>query len=373
MRKIKLSKSIVGLEEKKALSKVINGSYLGMGSFVRDFEKSLEEYIGGGKVICVNSGTAALHLALMGIGLMPGDEVLVQSLTFVACFQAISAIGAKPIACEVVPGTCLIDLKDAKKRLTKKTKAIMPVHYASRVENIEEVYAFAKKYGLRVIEDASHAFGSKYHGKKIGSFSDIACFSFDGIKNITSGEGGAVVTKDKKVAQLAMDARLLGVRKDTEKRYQGKRSWKFDVFVQGYRYHMSNLFASIGLIQLGRFEKGFKPYRQKLAKKYHYELSSLSDVVLFPDDYDEIVPHIFPIKVVNGKRDDLRRHLIINNIECGVHYYPNHLLDYYGKGKVKLPVTEKIYNELLSLPLHPDVTEREQKYIVKKIKDFFSK
>lgn len=373
MKNIHLSKSIVGPAEKKALGRVIDDSYLGMGKFVSEFETSLEDYMGGGTVTCVNSGTAALHLALMGIGFVPGDEVLVQSLTFVACFQAISAVGARPVACEVVPETCTIDLKDAERRITKKTKAIMPVHYASRVGNFDEIYEFAKKYNLRVVEDAAHAFGTTYKGNKVGSIGDVVCFSFDGIKNITSGEGGAVVTRDAKVAQFVMDARLLGVHKDTEKRYQGQRSWEFGVFHQGYRYHMSNLFAAIGLTQLGRFEKEFKPYRQKLAKRYYDELRRIADIVLFPNDYDEVVPHIFPIKVTKGKRDGLRQHLIDRGIECGVHYYPNHLLDYYGKGKVRLPVTEKIYNELLSLPLHPDITEEEQEYILKEIKDFFIK
>jgi dTDP-4-amino-4,6-dideoxygalactose transaminase len=372
MKKIQLSKSVIGEVEKKALSEVIDESYLGMGRFVMEFERALEGYIGGGKVICVNSGTAALHLALMGIGLLPGDEVLVQSLTFVACFQAVSAAGAIPVPCEVVPKTCTIDLKDAENRITEKTRAIMPVHYAGRTGDMDEIYRFAKKYSLRVVEDAAHAFGTIYEGKKVGSFGDCICFSFDGIKNITSGEGGAVVTDDSKAAQFMMDARLLGVHKDTEKRYQGQRSWEFNVFRQGYRYHMSNLFAAIGLAQLNRFEKEFKPRRQGLARGYYSGLKDVNDIELFPDDYDKVVPHIFPIKVTNGRRDDLRQALINSGIECGVHYYPNHLLDYYGKGKVALPVTEKIYNELLSLPLHPDITQKDQAYIIKKIKKFFS-
>lgn len=372
MKNIRLSKSIVGPAEKRALGRVIDDSYLGMGKFVGEFEKKLEGYLGDGTVICVNSGSAALHLALMGIGLVPGDEVLVQSLTFVACFQAISAVEAVPVACEVIPETCTIDLKDAEKRITKKTKAIIPVHYASRTGNIDEIYQFAQKYSLRIVEDAAHAFGTVYKGRKVGSFGDVVCFSFDGIKNITSGEGGAVVTKDSNVAEFVMDARLLGVHKDTGKRYAGKRSWEFTVFHQGYRYHMSNLFAAIGLAQLGRFEKEFKPYRQNLAKRYYNELQGITDIVLFPDDYDEIVPHIFPLKVAKGKRDGLRQHLINNGIECGVHYYPNHFLEYYGKGKVQLPITEKIYQELLSLPLHPDITEEDQGYIIKKVNDFFA-
>lgn len=372
-KNIRLSKSVVGQLEKKALAEVIDDSYLGMGKYVEGFEKALQGYIGGGRVICVSSGSAALHLALMGIGLSSGDEVLVQSLTFVACFQAISATGAKPVACEVLPGTCTIDIMDAEKRITKRTKAVMPVHYASRTGNIEDVYKFAKKHGLRVIEDAAHAFGTVRKGKRVGSFGDIACFSFDGIKNITSGEGGAVITKDPKVAEFVMDARLLGVHKDTEKRYQGKRSWEPEVLHQGYRYHMSNLFAAIGLSQLKRLEIEFKPARQGLAKKYHKELSSVNGIELFCDDYDEIVPHIFPIKVMNGKRDDLRLHLITNKIECAVHYYPNHLLQYYREQNVRLPLTEKVYNELLSLPLHPDITDADQRRIIRKIKDFFIK
>lgn len=371
MKNIRLSKSVVGAAEKKALAMVIDDSYLGMGKYVGEFEKSLEDYIGGGKVACVNSGTAALHLALTGIGLIPGDEVLVQSLTFVGCFQAVSAAGAIPIPCEVLTRTCTIDLEDASKRLTKKTKAIMPVHYAGRTGDLINIYRFAQRHRLRVIEDAAHAFGTVYKGRKVGSVGDVVCFSFDGIKNITSGEGGAVVTKDKDVAQFVRDARLLGVHKDTEKRYSEKRSWEFEVFNQGYRYHMSNLFAAIGLTQLGRFEKEFKPYRQKLAKKYYNELSGISDIGLFPDDYDEIVPHIFPVRVRKNRRDDLRKYLINAGIECGVHYYPNHLLKFYGRGKLRLPVTEKIHNELLSLPLHPDIKLKDQGLVVKKIKEFF--
>jgi dTDP-4-amino-4,6-dideoxygalactose transaminase len=370
---IRLSKSVVGAPEKKALGKVIDGSYLGMGKFVCEFEKTLSKYLGGREVICVNSGTAALHLALMGAGIGPGDEVLVQSLTFVACFQATRAVGARPVPCEILPATLTIDLKDAARKLTKKTKAIMPVHYASRTGDLAAVYAFARKYGLRVIEDAAHAFGSFYKGRLVGSFGDVACFSFDGIKNITCGEGGAVVTKDAKAARIIKDARLLGVHKDTEKRYRGERSWEFDVFTQGYRYHMSNLFAAVGLAQFKRFEDEFKPRRKELARRYCQAFSGISGLVLFPDDYTEIVPHIFPVRVRDGKRDGLRGYLLDSGIECGVHYYPNHLLTYFGAGKKRLPVTERIYSELLSIPLHPDIKDTTQSYIIKKVKDYFCK
>lgn len=368
---IRLSKSVVGISEAKALEQVIlNDGYLGMGLFVKKFEENLTNYFKAKHVVCVNSGTSALHLALMAVGLKEGDEVLVQSLTYISSFQAISAAWAKPVPCEIVPETCTINLKDAKKRLTNRTKAIMPVHYASRVGNLDEIYEFAKKYNLRTIEDAAHAFGTVYKGNKVGSFGDVVCFSFDGIKNITSGEGGAVITNDEKLSKYIMDARLLGVQRDTEKRYKGLRSWEFDVTHQGYRYHMSNLFAAIGLAQLERFEKEFKPKRQLLAKRYHEALKDLLDIILFPNDYEEIVPHIFPARILNGKRDGLRQYLLDNNIECGIHYYPNHLLTYYGAMKGELPITEQIYSELLTLPLHPDLSENEQDYVIEKVKKY---
>lgn len=370
-KKIRLSKSVLGKKEADAVRGVLlDDGYLGMGKYVRDFEAQLSSYLNRKHVICVSSGTAALHLALMGLGLKEKDEVLVQSLTFVACFQAIGASGAVPVACEVIPETCTIDLQDAQKKITKNTKAIMPVHYASRPGDLDEIFRFAKRNNLRVVEDAAHAFGSIYKGRRIGSFGDVACFSFDGIKNITCGEGGAVVTDDNAVAEFVMDSRLLGIKRDTLKRYQGLRSWEFDVTHQGYRYHMSNIFAAIGLAQLMRMENEFKPKRQELARYYHGALKGISGITLFPDDYNEIIPHIFPIRVLEGKRDALRKYLLDNNIECGVHYYPNHLLTLFASRSLRLPVTEMIYGELLTLPLHPDLNKGELDKVIGCVNNF---
>ncbi len=198
MRNIRLSKSCIGQEEIDAVTDVLKREYLGMGIDVHKFEDDLKEFFGR-DVTLVNTGTAALHLACQGIGLKEGDEVLVQSLTYVACFQAIRATGATPIACEVTDDTLTIDLEDAERKVTPRTKAIMPVHYAGQAGDLDAVYAFAKKHNLRVIEDASHGFGTIYKGRKIGSFGDVACISMDGIKNITSGEGGMIITDDPKV------------------------------------------------------------------------------------------------------------------------------------------------------------------------------
>lgn len=358
MKTIRLSKSIIGQQEVNAVTRILlEDGYLGMGAEVEKFENDIAEYIDvkSENVVCVNSGTAALHLAVEAI-CNRGDEVLVPSLTFLASYQAISAAGAIPISCEVDYDTMTIDLNDALKRVNKNTKAIMPVHYASNPAHINEIYEFAKKYSLRVIEDAAHAFGCRYNEKKIGSFGDIVCFSFDGIKNITSGEGGALISRDVEVLNLVKDARLLSIQKDSEKRYVGKRSWDFNVTKQGYRYHMSNIFAAIGREQLKRLDKEFAPKRKALFSRYTQGLNNIDSIKLQTiDPKADIIPHIFPIRVQDGKRDVIKNILESNGIQTGIHYKPNHLLTYY-KTSYNLPVTEKIYKELISLPLHPEIS-----------------
>jgi dTDP-4-amino-4,6-dideoxygalactose transaminase len=372
---IRLSRSIVGVEEAAAVSRVlIEDGYLGMGAEVQAFERELAAYLGvpPDHVTCVNSGTAALHLALASI-LEPGDEVLVQSLTFVSTFQAITAAGGVPVACEVLPETFTIDLEDARLRITSRTRAIVPVHYASNPGDLDGIYAFAGEYGLRVIEDAAHAFGCTYQGKRIGSFGDIICFSFDGIKNITAGEGGAIVTSDPLAGQLVRDARLLGVEKDTEKRYRSERSWDFDVSRQGWRYHMSNLFAAVGRVQLRRLDPEFAPSRIALARRYRERLGGLDGVRLLDTDLVAVVPHLQPIRILEGRRDGLFTALNAGGVQVGIHYKPNHLLTYYGGGKTSLPVTEQMYREFLSLPLHPGLNLSDVDSICNAVEDFLKR
>jgi dTDP-4-amino-4,6-dideoxygalactose transaminase len=368
MKEIKLSKSIIGQEEIDAVADVLKRGYLGMGADVDLFEKKLSAFFKTG-VTCVNTGTAALHLALQAIGLGPGDEVLVQSLTYVSTFQAISATGATPIACEVYNNTLTIDLDDAKKKLTSKTKAILPVHYAGNAGDLDAIYSFAKTYNLRVIEDASHAFGTVYKDKLIGSFGDICCISLDGIKNITSGEGGIIITNDEVVNQRVKDARLLGVEKDTDNRYKGLRSWDFDVKFQGWRYHMSNIMAAIGIVQFEKFPV-FKNKRQYLATIYQNELKGY--VELIDCDYSLVVPHIFVIRADKDKRDIIRNELNKIGVPTGIHYKPNHLLSYYAgnQDNITLSNTNFIYDRLITLPLHPEITHEEAIYICNKVKEW---
>jgi len=361
---IRLSKSCLGQEEQQAVVRVLEKEFLGMGDEVQKFERELSEFFNR-PVVCVTNGTAALHLALQASGVGVGDEVLVPSLTYVASFQAISATGAHPIACDVNDKTLTLDCASMLSRLTDKTKAIMPVHYSGGVGDLSALYDFAKKYKLRVIEDAAHAFGTEYHGERVGSFGDISCFSFDGIKNITSGEGGCIVSGDEKIIAAIKDSRLLGVEKDTEKRFSGQRSWEFSVSRQGWRYHMSNIMAAIGIEQLKKFPK-MASRRQELAKKYDSLLARNKYITVIPHNYDEVVPHIYVIRIESMDfRDSLRGELLKFGIQTGVHWQPNHQLEFYAGYQVALPTTEKVYPHLLTLPLHPDLSIEDVEYICK--------
>ena len=240
----------------------------------------------------------------------------------------------------------------------------MPVHYASGSGGMEDVYALAAAHGLRVIEDAAHAFGCTVNGRRVGATGELVCFSFDGIKNITSGEGGAVVTSDPQLAERIKNARLLGVEKDTEQRYAGQRSWEFEVSRQGWRYHLSNLNAALGRVQLGRFEKEFAPRRVHLARRYTERLAGLAGLQSLGLNYGAVVPHIFPVLIAGGRRDAVRAALAEQKIESGIHYKPNHLLHLYQRPDAAFPVAEELYGRILSLPLHADLTDQEQDRVI---------
>ena len=369
---MKLSKSSVGNEEAAAVARVIQAQYLGMGQEVQNFESEIKAFLDtNAEVICVSNGTIALQLAIEALDIGIGDEVLVPSITYVASFQAISATGAIPIACDVTPERVFIDLEDAKKRLTANTKAILPVHWASNSADMNPVYDFARSHKLRVIEDAAQAFGCLRDGKKVGAEGDVICFSFDGIKNITSGEGGAVLTFDQVVAQRIRDARLLGIEKDTEQRYQGKRSWNFDVHRQGWRSHMSNIMAAIGREQLKKINF-FASKRRTYATIYVKLLSTIREIKIFDFDYSQVLPHIFVVRVQAEYRDALRIFLEKEGIETGIHYKPNHLLSFF-KTPYALEQSEKLWTELLTLPLHPDLNEHDIINVAGLIHQFFKK
>ena len=361
---IKLSKSCIGEAEKEAVVAVLDVEFLGMGGKVQEFETKLGAFFGR-SVSCVSTGTAALHLALQSLGVGVGDEVLVPSITYVASFQAISATGATPVACDVCSKTLTLDVEDVAKKINERTKVIMPVHYAGGMGDLNAIYALAKNHNLRVVEDAAHAFGSRYEDSLVGSFGDVICFSFDGIKNITSGEGGCVVSDDQKVLDHVNDARLLAVIKDSDNRFAGKRSWDFDVVTQGWRYHMSDIMAAIGIVQLNRLPD-FAKRRQLLASYYDGLLCQNPDLKSLPQDYNQVVPHIYPVILPIGTdRHELMRRMLESNIQVGIHYQPNHKLSLYkSQNSDDLGVVDVLSTRLLSLPLHPDLVLADLEVVV---------
>ena len=321
---IRLSKSCLTSADIDAVASVLKEEYLGMGSYTKSFEDALSDYVSN-DVVCVSSGTAALQLSLQACDIGPNDEVLVPSLTYLASFQAISATGATPVACDVDPYTFQITISDASQRLTSRTKAIMPVHYGGRLVRRGELFDFAQSNNLRVVEDAAHSFGSSDDFGICGSHCDIICFSFDGIKNITSGEGGAVVSSSPSITRTVSDLRLLGVVGDSTKRYSKSRTWTPSVVSQGWRYHMSNINAALGLSQFNSRQTRFAK-RQLLSKTYFELLASSESVTAILEPSHYTVPHIYPILLPEGTNEsskaDVRRELLESfHIETGCHYY----------------------------------------------------
>jgi len=365
---IPVSRPSIGKEELTAVEKVFASGWLGLGSAVFEFENKIKEYLGAKNAIATNTGTTALHISLDSLGIGKGDEVIVPSLTFVASVQVIIQTGARPVFCEVKEEDLNIDLNDVRKRITSKTKAIMPVHYCGKACDMDALLEISENSRIKIIEDAAHAFGSKYKGKRIGSFGNLACFSFDPIKNITCGEGGVVVLEDDKVAEKIRRKRILGIDKDTWHRYKNERSWFYEVVETGYRYHMSNINAAIGLIQMQKLS-AFAAKKRQVTQKYDEEFKSLKGVEILKNDYENTVQFCYILKIKKN-RDKLLDFLKSKGIGSGVHYIPNHTQPLFKRFAKRLPITERIAEEILTLPLYYDMTESEISLVIENIKEF---
>ncbi len=359
----------IGDEELSEIAKVFASCWLGMGSTVFEFEKAVGAYLGAKYVIAVNTGTSALHIALDAAGVGDGDEVIVPSLTFIGTIQAIVACGASPVFCEVSADTLNMDIKDAKKRLTKKTKAIVPVHYGGLPCDMDQLIDISEKHTVRIIEDAAHAFGAAYKGKRIGSFGDATCFSFDPIKNITCGEGGAVTTNNEELAQLIIKKRILGIDKDTWHRYKNQRSWFYEVVTSGFRYHMSNINAAIGLVQIRKIGE-FLDRRREIIKMYDEALAGAPGLALLKRDYGNMSPFNYTIRVKDGRRDLMLECLNKNGVGAGINYIPNHIQPFFKGSGASLPVTEAVWKEIISLPLYFGMTDPDVKAVIAAVFNF---
>ena len=370
---IPVSRPHLGPEELAAVQKVFGSRWLGMGAVTKSFEDAVSDFLGGdprSQVVAVNTGTAALHLALEATGLGPGDEVIVPSLTFAATIQTITALGVKPVFCDVEEDTLNLDLRDALKCQSSKTKAILPIHYRSHPCDMKKLMDLARDHRWRPVEDAAHAFGSSYQDRRIGAFGDLTCFSFDPIKNITCGEGGAITTRDAELAERLRRKRILGIDKDTWSRYRNERLWFYDVTEQGFRYHMSNINAAIGLVQLKKFS-AMNMRKIEIAKRYAAAFGLLPKLRLLKTDYEHTALFTYILRVLKGEREALMPFLKQQGVDSGIHYIPAHHFTYFKRFATRpLPATERLYDEILTLPLFSEMTDAEVEKVIQAVRQW---
>lgn len=365
-----VSRPSLGEQELERVKEVFDSGWLGHGDSVLEFEKQVQELLGARHVVAVNTGTSALHIALDALKIGVGDEVIVPSLTFCGSVQAITALNAIPVFCEVQPETLNLDVEDARQRITDKTRAIMPVHFCGNACELDSLLALGRENGLYVIEDAAHAFGSSYKGRMIGSLGDVTCFSFDPIKNITCGEGGAVVTSDDHVADLIRRKRMLGMDRDGWRRNSVEQKNIYEVNTQGYRYHMSNINASIGLAQLPKLNQ-FRERKGHIVRKYNAIFERIKGLRILKWDIEESFPFAYVLLVQDGQRDALHAFLAEHGVGAGVHYIPNHMQSYFAPYSKPLPITEQLYQQLLTLPLYYEMTEEDVAHVIRSVSSFF--
>lgn len=361
---IDLFKPNITEAEAEAVKQVLLSGWLGQGPQTKIFENRFATYVNTKYAVSVNSCTSALQLAIKLLNIGPGDEVLVPTITFVSTAHAVIQQGAIPIFCDIDPNTLLLDIESAKKKITKRTKAVIPVHYSGRVID-------ARVLGIPVIEDCAHACGSIYQGQKAGSIGDIGCFSFQAVKNLCTGDGGMLTFNNEEYYKQAKKLRWLGIDKGTWDRTKGDLSyvWEYNVEEIGYKFQMNDIVATIGLGQLARLDT-MNQRRKNIQQLYREGLSKFSQIALPPCDTDESLSswHIFCVQA--EERDNLITYLRDRNIATGVHYKPIHLYDCYGK-QPTLPVAEVIWKKILSLPMHFSLSDNEVERVIRTIGEYY--
>lgn len=365
----------LGSEVQEAARQALAAGWLGMGRLSLEFEQGIERFLRleDRHVVSTNSCTEALHIAGRLIGLGPGDEVICPSLTYVAGHQAISRTGADVVFCDVEDGFLGIDPDRVRELITPATRAIMAVDYLGLPCRLDELMDIAHQHGLRVIEDAAHAFGSESRGRRVGAFGDITCFSFGPVKTITTLEGGAVITPNADDVHVLHELRHLGIDSDTDARYRNQRNWEFDVVRQGYRCHLGSVPAAIGLAQLELVDE-FIANRQDYCRYYDAALADLDDIRLFDTDWKDVSPYIYVIRV----RDAARRAGLIDflkgrGVATGIHFLGAHRFSFYENARRgDLTVTETATEQVLTLPLHPYMEQSDQDRVIVGVRDFFA-
>lgn len=345
---IKLFDPYISNSESDAVASVIKSKFWASGSGinkVKKFEEKFTDYTDSKSCVAVSNGTAALHLALSLFDIK-GKEVLVPSLTFASTVNSVIYNGGKPVFVEVEPQTICIDINDIKKKITKRTSAIIPVHFGGMPSNITELTSISKEYKIPIIEDAAHSAGATYKKRKIGRHSQAVCFSFHPVKNLAMPTGGAICLNGSETIRnkkLLNSLRWCGI--------ENRDGYNYDIGRLGWNYYMNEVSAAVGLVQLKKLD-GANAIRRRIAKKYHNELNIQNKMTYS----DECSYHFYWIRVKN--RTSFMRKMREKGIETGIHYKPVHLMSYY-KNHVRLPVTESIGDEIVSIPTHPNLTEND--------------
>ena len=365
----------ISQDDKKTVNKTLSQSMLTLGPQLEKFESEFCKYTKSKFAIAVSNCTAALHLSLKSLGIKENDEVIIPDLTFVADANAILACNAKPVISDINKNDFFLSISNVKKNITKRTKAIIPVHIYGQVCNIDEVIDVARENNLKIIEDCAHAIGTFHNSKHVGMFGKTGCFSFYPTKNITTAEGGMVITNSKKIAEKVRKLRSHGMSKSLKSRYTSGYPWVFDISEPGYNYRLDEIRASLGISQLKRIKK-INELRRNAAYYYHSKLQNIPGIIL-PDMINDKTHsyHLYTIRVTQQfklSRNQLFKKLKQAGIRTTVYWMPIHKYTAYRKFAKASNVnnTTKIYNEILALPLFPNISKKHQDSVINSIKSF---
>jgi len=355
-----------------AVKNALNSPLLTDGPLLQKFEKEFAKFTGAKFAIGVSNATASLHLCLKSLGITKGDEVIIPDMTFVATASSVLFTGATPVFADI-DNDLNISVDSIEKNISKKTKAIIPVHFAGKICNITKIKKIADKYDLKIIEDCAHAIGTRNEKKHVGIFGDAGCFSFYPTKNITTIEGGMVITNSKEIAKYVLTARNHGITKSLSNRFSSGKPWEYDVIEPGYNYRLDEIRAALGINQLKRIKK-LNLQRKIAAKYYNLHLNKLKGIEVPKfSNKDDDVHHLYIIKIKKEfgvSRDNLFKKLLSSGIRTSVHYKPLHKFTIFNKkGKIYHKITNSAnsYSEIISLPLFPGITRKEQNIVIKNI------
>ena len=358
----------------------MKSGWLGTGPKVHKFEEMFKEYKGSKHAMALNSCTAALHLSMLAIGIKPGDEVIVPSMTFAATANSVIHAGGIPVFADCEKDTMNIDPADIKRKITSKTKAIIPVHFAGRACKMDEIMSIARKHNIRVVEDCAHAIEAEYRGKKTGTFGELGCFSFYVTKNIVTGEGGMVITDKEEYADKIKVLGLHGMSKDAWKRFSDEGYKNYQVIYAGFKYNMMDLQAAIGIHQLPRVDKYWKR-RQEIWNRYNEAFRDLPVFIPAPIEADtrhsyHLYTLLLDIDNLKITRDGFLDGMTKQNIGVGVHYIALHLHPYYqktfGYKRGDFPNAEWISERTVSLPLSAKLTDEDARDTIGVVTDLLA-